>query len=187
MNDEVKRRARSEAIAARELAHAAVGSSASRTLAVRGLPVAPGEVVSGFLPYRTEIDVLPLLALLASTGCTTALPVVMGKGQPLVFRAWMPGAETVPGVWNIPMPPETAAEVLPDTLLVPLLAFDRAGFRLGYGGGFYDRTLDRLRALKPITAVGVAFAAQEVGVVPRGAHDQHLDWIMTETETIRCG
>ena len=86
----------------------------------------------------------------------------------------------MPGMWDIPVPAETAPEVLPDVLLVPMLAFDAQGYRLGYGGGFYDRTLEKLRALKPVVAIGVAYAAQEVTEVPHGDHDQPLDLIMTE-------
>ena len=89
------------------------------------------------------------------------------------------------GIFKVP--PEEAPEVLPDVLLVPLLAFDREGFRLGYGGGFYDRTLEKLRALKKVTAIGIAYAGQEMDTVPRDAFDQRLDWIMTEKETFKCG
>jgi 5-formyltetrahydrofolate cyclo-ligase len=92
----------------------------------------------------------------------------------------------VPGIWNIPVPPETSPEVLPDVLLVPMLAFDRRGYRLGYGGGFYDRTLVKLRALKPVLAVGVAYAAQEVAEVLRAPYDQPLDYVMTEAGTFAC-
>ncbi|MEI2686726.1 MAG: 5-formyltetrahydrofolate cyclo-ligase [Cypionkella sp.] len=112
---------------------------------------------------------------------------MIAPGMPLVFRAWSPGEALVPGVWDIPVPLETAAEVLPDVLLVPMLAFDRAGYRLGYGGGFYDRTLEKLRKLKAVVAIGVAYRAQMVEEVPRGGHDAPLDYVMTEEETIRCG
>ena len=115
------------------------------------------------------------------------MPVVMGERLPLTFRAWAPGEPTQPGIWNIPVPLETAPELLPDVLLVPMLAFDRQGYRLGYGGGFYDRTLIKLCALKPIIAIGVAYADQEVEEVPRGPHDQLLDYIMTEKDTLACG
>jgi 5-formyltetrahydrofolate cyclo-ligase len=91
------------------------------------------------------------------------------------------------GRWDIQVPPAEAPEVLPDVLLVPLLAFDREGFRLGYGGGFYDRTLEKLRALKEVTAIGIAYAGQEMDTVPRDEFDQRLDWIMTEKETFKCG
>ena len=137
-------------------------------------------IVSGFFPFTTEISVLPLLAKLASEGWTTALPVVLGKNKPLKFRIWTPGEPTVLGIWDIPMPPETAAEVLPDVVLAPMLAFDKRGFRLGYGGGFYDRTLNLLRKLKPIEAIGISYAAQEIDEVPHSDHDEPLDWMLTE-------
>ena len=113
--------------------------------------------------------------------------MVIAKNTPLVFRQWAPGDALVLGRWNIKVPPEEAPEVLPDVLLVPLLAFDRRGFRLGYGGGFYDRTLEKLRTLKKVTAIGIAYAGQEVDAVPYEEFDQRLDWIMTEKESFKCG
>jgi 5-formyltetrahydrofolate cyclo-ligase len=185
-----KRRARSEAAKRRAAAHLRLHEAAGPALAARGLPFArqpEQRTVSGFFPYKSEISLLPLLARLQGEGWVTAMPVVIGEGLPLVFRAWMPGEATVPGIWDIPMPLVTAAEVSPDVLLVPMLAFDRKGFRLGYGGGFYDRTLAKLRKLKQVAAIGVAYAAQEMAEVPRGPHDQPLDWIMTEKATVKCG
>jgi 5-formyltetrahydrofolate cyclo-ligase len=170
---ELKRRCRAQANKARVEAHASAGETAGLVLAQAGLPLERGarEIVSGFFPFKNEITVLPLLAKLASEGWVTSLPVVMGEGQALQFRAWMPGEPTRPGVWDIPVPLETATEVLPDLLLVPMLAFDRRGYRLGYGGGYYDRTLAGLRAKKPITAIGIAYArrspAWHVGRAPR--------------------
>jgi 5-formyltetrahydrofolate cyclo-ligase len=128
-----------------------------------------------------------LLTRLLGEGWATAMPAVIGEGLPLVFRAWAPGEPAVPGIWEISVPLETAPEVLPDVLLVPMLAFDRQGYRLGYGGGFYDRTLEKLRSLKKVTAIGVAYAAQEMSEVPHGEFDQPLDWIMTEKATTKCG
>ena len=128
-----------------------------------------------------------LMETAGSSLALRGLPVVIGADQPLLFRAWTPGETLAPGVWDIPIPPETAAEVLPDVLLVPMLAFDRQGYRLGYGGGFYDRTLEKLRAFRRVWAVGVAYAAQEVEAVPRGDHDAPLDYVMTEQETFTCG
>jgi 5-formyltetrahydrofolate cyclo-ligase len=179
---EMKRRCRTQANKARVAAHASVGETAGLTLAHAGLPVERGknEIVSGFFPFKSEITVLPLLAKLASEGWTTSLPVVTGEGEALRFRAWMPGEPTRPGVWDIPIPLDSAAEVTPDVLLVPMLAYDRRGYRLGYGGGYYDRTLAGLRALKPILAIGIAYAGQEIAEVPHGSWDEPLDWIMTE-------
>ncbi|MCB1380275.1 MAG: 5-formyltetrahydrofolate cyclo-ligase [Alphaproteobacteria bacterium] len=185
-----KKVARREAGARRAAAHEVLKDVAGLALAGRGLPNGlehrPG-VVSGFIPYQSEITTMPLLNRLRRGGWTTALPVVIAQGQPLVFRAWLPGEPLVPGVWDIPIPPETAPEVLPDVLLVPMLAFDRGGFRLGYGGGFYDRTLARLRQVKPVVAIGVAYHGQMVEHVPAGEHDAALDYVMTEEETFKCG
>ena len=127
------------------------------------------------------------MSRLQHQGWRTCLPVVIAAEQPLVFRAWSPGQKLVPGMWDIPIPDDSAEEVLPDVLLVPMLAFDAKGYRLGYGGGFYDRTLEKLRALKTVTAIGVAYGAQMVDEVPRGPHDAPLDYVMTEEETLKCG
>lgn len=184
---ELKRRCRAQANKARVEAHMCAGETAGLALAQAGLPVERGEagIVSGFFPFKNEISVLPLLAKLASEGWTTSLPVVLGEGQALQFRAWMPGEPTRPGVWDIPIPLESATEVVPDALLVPMLAFDRRGYRLGYGGGYYDRTLAGLRAMKPITAIGIAYSGQEITEVPHGTWDEPLDWIMTERGAFR--
>ena len=158
-------------------------------MADRGLPaglhLATG-AVSGFVPYKSEIDTFPLLDRLRRAGWRTALPIVIAPEQPLIFRAWAPGEPLVPGAWDIPIPPESAPELLPDVLLVPMLAFDRAGYRLGYGGGFYDRTLEKLRARKKVVAIGVAYHAQMVDEAPIGPYDAPLDFVMTEQETFRC-
>jgi 5-formyltetrahydrofolate cyclo-ligase len=178
-----KKAARKAAEAARSSAHAAMKDIAALSLARNGLDFAgplPGRTVSAFIPFGDEIDTRPLLAKLASEGFTTCVPVVLKPATPLEFRAWVPGEETAPGRWNIPVPPDTADVVVPDVLLVPLLAFDRLGYRLGYGGGFFDRTIEGLRAMKPIIAIGVAYSAQRVDEVVRGEHDQKLDWILTE-------
>ena len=187
---ELKRKARGEAARRRAEAHERPHDIAKRALALRGLPLARGaglQVVSGFFPYKSEISVLPLMKQLANDGWTLVMPVVIGEGQPLIFRQWASGEATVPGIWNIPVPAETSPEFVPDVLLVPMLAFDRRGYRLGYGGGFYDRTLIKLRALKSIVAIGVAYADQEVPAVLRAAYDQPLDYVMTEAGTFACG
>jgi len=184
----LKKKARADAAERRARAHAEAAASAALALAQGGLAFAAvpaGAIVSGFLASRTEIDVVPLMARLVGEGASTALPVVAGKGRPLIFRRWRPGEPLEEAHFGIHVPPATAQEVEPDVLLVPMLAFDRQGYRLGYGGGFYDRTLERLRAKKPVTAVGVAFAGQEVGEVIRGPHDQPLDFIFTERGVIR--
>ncbi|HUQ38456.1 MAG TPA: 5-formyltetrahydrofolate cyclo-ligase [Aestuariivirga sp.] len=187
---EIKRLARSEATLTRIDVHEMAKLGAGAALAARGLPVARNDlakVISAFHSFDTEISTFELFDKLVADGWITALPVVVAKNTPLVFRQWAPGDALVLGRWNIKVPPEEAPEVLPDVLLVPLLAFDRKGFRLGYGGGFYDRTLEKLRALKNVTAIGIAYAGQEVDAVPHEDFDQRLDWIMTEKETIKCG
>ena len=186
----VKKAARISAASAREAAHDKAKDSAPAALAARGLPIPwdpQNHIVSVFHSFGSEISTAELFDKLVAEGWTTALPVVVSKNAPLLFRQWAPGDALVVGRWDIQIPLETAPEVQPDVLLVPLLAFDRKGYRLGYGGGFYDRTLEKLRALKKVTAIGIAYAGQEIDTVPHDGHDQPLDWIMTERETIKCG
>jgi 5-formyltetrahydrofolate cyclo-ligase len=177
---------RRAALARREALPAQARQVAAEAIAARAFPVpiAAGTIVSGFMPLKSEINPLPLMRKLADAGASFALPVVAGRGKPLTLRAWMWGEPLVAGVWGIREPPPTAKETDPDIVLVPLLAFDRAGYRIGYGAGYYDLTLAHLRKKKPITAVGIAFAAQEVETVPRTDFDARLDLVLTETETI---
>ncbi|MGI9484174.1 MAG: 5-formyltetrahydrofolate cyclo-ligase [Hyphomicrobiales bacterium] len=178
-----KAAARKVASKARSLAHAQLKETAGLDLARHGATFlanrTPG-IVSGFFPYQSEIDSRPLLGALADAGWTTALPVVVKEGTPLEFRTWRPGEPTVPGAWDIPVPEESVETVEPDVMFVPLLAFDDAGYRLGYGGGFYDRTIARLRGWKGVTAIGVAYSGQWCKAVPHDAHDEPLDVMMTE-------
>lgn len=148
--------------------------------------LAAGTVVSGFAPLADELRVWPLLRRLAGSGIQLALPLVQGKGLPLVFRAWTPGDAMDKGVWDIPEPKADKPVLEPDVLLVPLLAFDRKGWRLGYGGGFYDRTLSGLRARKPVVAVGLGYDGQQVDAVPHLAYDQRLDWVLIPSGPIKC-
>ncbi len=143
-------------------------------------PIELPAVVSGFWPIKDEIDIRPLMAALFDEGCQMALPVVQGRGQRLLFRAWSPGDPLEAGVFGT-LQPSAHCEVLePDALLVPLLACDGEGWRLGFGGGFYDRTLDDLRKRRQVTAIGVGFDLQLVPEVPHGADDQRLDWLLTD-------
>ena len=151
---------------------------------LRRQSVAPGTIVSGFMPMKSEINPLPLLRKLADAGAVLALPVIAGRGKPLIMRAWRWNEPLAAGQWGIREPKPEAAEVEPDILLVPLLAFDRAGHRIGYGAGYYDLTIARLRARKPVTAIGLAFAAQEVTAVPATARDARLDLVLTESQVI---
>lgn len=149
---------------------------------LRHLDLPDGAACSGFWPLGDELDLRPLLTRLHFAGHPIGLPVVVKKAAPLLFRRWQPGDTLVPGGFGTSMPDGDKPVIEPRVLFVPLLAFDRAGYRLGYGGGFYDRTLELLRAGGPRLAVGVAFAAQEVEAVPRDRYDQKLDWIVTEKE-----
>lgn len=156
--------------------------AAAKAVARIGLDFAcatPPALVSAYCAMGEELDPSRLLERLASQGYVTALPVITPLGSPLIFRAWRPGEPLVPRKWGIREPTDQAQIVEPDVLLVPLLAFDRAGGRLGYGGGYYDRTLGRLRSLKQIVAIGLAFAEQELERVPVQTHDQPLDWVLT--------
>src|SRR5580704_17103378 len=177
---------RRAAAARRDALPAADRAAAAAAIAARPLPVAvaPDAVVSGFSPLKSEINPVPLRRAFAAAGAQLALPVVMGKGQPLAMRAWMFGAPPASSVWGIRVPPPGAPEVFPDILIVPLLAFDRAGQRIGYGAGYYDMTLARLRGMKAVTAIGIAYAAQEVPEVPTTPRDAALDLVLTEHEII---
>jgi 5-formyltetrahydrofolate cyclo-ligase len=137
-------------------------------------------VVSGFWPIKDEIDIRPLMAHLHAEGCRLALPVVRGRGQRLSFRAWQPGDPLESGVFGTLQPAAGCETLEPDVLLVPLLACDAEGWRLGYGGGYYDRTLEALRQQRKVTAIGVGFDLQFVPDVPHGADDQRLDWLLTD-------
>lgn len=143
-------------------------------------PVRAPAVVSGFWPMAEELDVRPLMIELLDQGFRLALPVVAAKRQPLIFRAWRPDDPLEAGVFGTLHPSPACETVEPDALIVPFLACDDEGWRLGYGGGFYDRTLARLRAMKVITAIGVGFDAQRVPAVPHGPDDQRLDWLLTD-------
>jgi 5-formyltetrahydrofolate cyclo-ligase len=179
---------RKSALARRDAMPAAERQSAAEAVAVRTFPIAiqPGFVVSGFSPLKSEINPLPLMRRLAAAGARLALPVVAGRGKPLIMRAYAFGQELNSGVWGIREPKDDAPEVDPDILIVPLAAFDRRGNRIGYGAGYYDMTINRLRALKPVTAIGIAYAAQEFAEVPVTPRDAQLDLVLTEKETIDC-
>jgi 5-formyltetrahydrofolate cyclo-ligase len=182
-----KRAMRAAAQVRREAAHAA-DSEAGERLAERFLDshrLPPGTAISGFWPKGSEIDLRPLLYRLHEHGHHCLLPVVLGRGRALGFRCWTPDTPLVEGVFGVATPGPTAAEGVPSFVICPLLAFDRRGYRLGYGGGFYDRTLRALRRAAPVTAVGVGYAAQQVPVVPHDDSDEPLDGIVTETGPVR--
>jgi len=154
------------------------------TPALRAL-MSPSNVFAGYMPIGSELDCLPLLNKLAAADVVLCLPVVTAPGEPLIFRRWSPDDPLVPGTFGTSEPSDAAPAVVPDVLLVPMLAFDRQGNRLGYGGGYYDRTLKALRGARDggdeIVAIGVAFTGQLRDKVPVAEGDEPLDWILTET------
>lgn len=141
-------------------------------------PIA-GRTVSFYWPFRGEPDLRDLMARVLATGGQVALPVVLARAQPMVFRAWKPGEPLARGVWNIPIPPASAPEVTPDIVVAPLVGFDRALFRLGYGGGFFDRTLAAMPQRPRIVGVGYDQAA--IPTIFPQAHDIPMDTIVTES------
>lgn len=151
----------------------------------QGLIIDSDDVVSGYWPIRDELDIRRLLTGLTDQGIGCALPVVDGRDKPLRFRRWQPGLELVQRPFGLSEPPDAARLLTPRIVLVPLLAVDSRGNRLGYGGGYYDRTLTFLRQSVPIVAVGIAFEAQLVADVPHDARDAALDWLVTEKSVYR--
>jgi len=179
-----KAAARKAAFARRKAAHAAAGPGAAAHLSevlagYRGVPL------SGYMPIRTEIDPLPAMAEAAAHG-QVGVPVIQGAGMALKFARWEPGCAMIAGPFGATVP-ERLDFFEPEIVIVPLVAFDRAGGRLGYGGGFYDRTLEALRARRATLAIGFAWAAQEADNLPLEPTDQPLDMVVTEHEVIPIG
>lgn len=177
----------------RSAAHRAAGRGAADALlgSMRrarqlGLNIPADATVAGYWPLRDEFDVRALLGDLHDEGLVCALPVVRGPDRPLAFHRWRPGDRLTEGGFGIAEPASDRPEVQPLVLLVPLLGVDGAGRRLGYGKGYYDRTLAVLRAAGPVIAIGVCFEAQRVREVPAESHDQRLDWVLTETGAWRA-
>jgi 5-formyltetrahydrofolate cyclo-ligase len=177
---------RNAAFAKRDAMPADERQRGGEIIAVRPFPVAiaPGTIVSGFMPLKSEINPLPLMRRLAEAGAKLALPAIAGRGKPLTMRAYAFGDEFARGQWGIREPKPERPEVFPDLLIVPLACFDRLGHRIGYGAGYYDMTIRRLRSMKKVVAVGVAFAAQEIARVPATERDERLDLVLTEREVI---
>lgn len=195
-NSNALAQAKREARAAAAVARAAIGrdrrAKAAMQIADMNIDFAPASGVSlaAYVAFRDELDPLALLTRLASDGASIALPCVIARGEPLVFRAWKPGDALAVGAHGIPAPGADAPLVVPRVVLVPLLAFDAQGYRLGYGGGYYDRTLAALRKGGGVDVIGLAFDEQEMPTVPHGARDQRLDRVLTpsgvrEFETVR--
>ncbi len=154
------------------------------TEAVLALPVfeAAAGPVSAYWPMRSEADPRPVLEALQAQGLPLCLPAIVAKR--MIFRRWAPYEPIVPGGFGTLVPDPAQPESVPAILIVPLAAFDRRGYRIGYGKGHYDA---KLAELGPVTSIGIAYAAQEIDAVPEEPHDRRLDWIVTERETIRCG
>ena len=181
---DLKVKLRQDALRRRAAAHLRQKASAGEIVRGLGLDLIgqlPGSVVSGYFPIRDEIDPLPLLTGVIEWGMQVVLPVILAKATPLIFRTWQPGdvLETKP--FGLKEPLASAKVALPDILLVPLSAFDSAGFRIGYGGGYFDRTLDLYRKNRKITAIGVAYDEQEVPCFAHEPHDQTMDYLITPT------
>ncbi|HRO00153.1 MAG TPA: 5-formyltetrahydrofolate cyclo-ligase, partial [Nitrobacter sp.] len=168
--------ARRDALSAEDRARAAVALAAR----MPPLDITSSTVVAGYAPIRNEIDPVPLMRSLAGKGAALGMPAIAARDAALVFRAWMPGDALVRGALGTYEPPANAVEVAPDIVLVPLAAFDHAGHRIGYGAGYYDRTLGALRMRRRLRALGVAFAMQEVDTIPASRHDALLDAVLTE-------
>lgn len=182
--DEHKKAARVAAFARRKVAFETQAPGACGVLSevlagYRGVPV------TGFMPINTEIDPRPAMAEAAAHG-PVGVPVIQAKATPLKFARWSPDTEMVEGAFKAQIPAKIEWMV-PEILIVPLVAFDREGGRLGYGGGFYDRTLKGLRARGPVFAIGYAFSAQEAENLPLESTDQPLDMIVTEKGVISPG
>jgi 5-formyltetrahydrofolate cyclo-ligase len=186
---QMKTALREQALAARaRLATAA--QDAPRRMAenlLAHVPLARGAIVSAYIAIGEEADPQPLLKALRERGHRIALPRVVGKGKPLAFHLYEAGAKLVPGPFGLSQPAPDWPGTDPDMLIVPLLAFDGEGNRLGYGAGFYDRTLAGLRARRKIFAIGYAFSGQEVAEVPHDESDEKLDAIVTERYARKFG
>ena len=181
---QAKKALRSRALAQRKRLTDPDAAGAAAALLLQAIDPPSGQTVAGYAAMRGELDPRPALLALEAKGCRTVLPHTTGRGQPLRFLEAPGGVASSIDTFGIAAPPASAAEFDPDLLLVPLAAFDRRGYRLGYGGGFYDAALARLRANGSVTAIGWAFAAQEVAAIPTEPHDARLDWIVTEREAI---
>jgi len=173
---------RAEAFARRKAAHESRGEAtpkATANLLAHLGPLAPGTVISGYRPIRTEIDPTPAMEALFTAGARLCVPVIEGRGLPLKFREWSPGCAMETGHFGAQVP-ASGDWLTPRVVIVPMVAFDRTGHRLGYGGGFYDRTLDRLRETAPTRAIGLAYAAQLGPDLPAHEGDHRLDAVATE-------
>jgi len=189
---DVKTNLRRHALERRDLitpheAHAAASViRASALELVEKLSVDRDPVVSVYWPIRSEMNTRPLIEALYDSGFKVVLPVMIAVKHPLIFRAFAPDDELMKGPYGLSEPSPEKPALDPSIVFAPLAAFDRKGFRMGYGGGIYDATLTALRAKHLVAAIGLAYAVQEADAVPTEPHDQKLDYIITERETISC-
>ena len=187
MNDvqSYKSQARKAAFAARKEAHAeGLDTKANAQLTAYLKEHEPGKTIAGYMPIRTEVTPLLAMAKAHARGHRICVPVVVAAGSPLEFHEWTPETKMVEGAFGAAVPADSAL-LIPDIVITPLVAFDRSGYRLGYGGGFYDRSFAELSEMKKITAVGFAYDAQELMMVPREDTDYPLDAIITERGILR--
>lgn len=175
-----KKALRAALLARRRTVHSPGAGDAAAAHFIAAVPLPPRAAVSAYWPMGEELDPRPLMRALHAAGHGVCLPVVVARGAPLVFRAWTPQTVLQPNVFGTSAPPPEAPAITPDALLVPLLGFDAEGWRLGYGGGYYDRTLRALRAAGRVLAAGFGYAAQEIAGLPREPFDEPLDWMVTE-------
>ena len=184
---------RRHALARRDLVSHEEAHAAAAAIAARGPALVEriaidlqlaNPVVSVYWPIRSELNTRPLIDALCAKGVTVGLPIMHKVRQPLVFRAFTPGDDLVKGPFGLQEPSDDKPLLTPDIVFSPLAAFDRRGFRLGYGGGIYDATLSGLRARGRVVAVGLAYACQEAEAIPTEPHDQRLDHLLTERDLI---
>ncbi|EAQ36716.1 5-formyltetrahydrofolate cyclo-ligase [Nitrobacter sp. Nb-311A] len=184
-----KEELRAAALARRDALSVEQRAAAAVAIAARMPPLVTtsSTVIAGYAPIRNEIDPAPLMQKFAARGAVLAMPAISRPDAALVFRMWKPGEALVRGALGTYEPPADIAEVVPDIVLVPLAAFDPAGHRIGYGAGYYDRTLEALRQHKAIVAIGLAFSVQEIPRVPALSHDVRLDYVLTEASVFGFG
>lgn len=182
-----KKTLRSQLLQKRQLLNVDVARDAALECVASLLALIPStsKIVAGYSATRGELDIFPALTRLAGRGHQICLPIVSAPEKPLTFRHWQPGEALEKGVYNIGVPSHAAPKLLPDIVIVPLVAFDKHGHRLGYGAGYYDRTLQVLRRSKDVECIGVAYSMQEVDTLPADSYDEKLDAIVTEKGVMR--
>lgn len=181
----LKSKSRKLALEARGVAHSeGLDEAANRNLIGQLALYPDAKVIAAYMPIRTEVSPIATMTILHGQNKRICVPVVQGDGLPLKFREWMPDADMINGQFGASVP--ASGEFLePDVVITPLVAFDRRGHRLGYGGGFYDRSFDELTAIKPVAAVGFAYSAQELKIIPTEPTDHKLEAMVTETKVMR--